>query len=549
VSARTFPVKSCDLLVVGGGGGGLLAALEASKNEALEILLVAKGPIGMSGLTPTANGGTAGAGPEEYLFNLMITTGRFLNDQELAWHMTHEIKNALEKLKALDVPVVPIRGRSVCVASGPFLQKLKRQLVRRRNITLMEDVLVTSLLSAEGTVSGATALRLETGEFFVIEAKAIVVATGGSAGELYPHTSNNPFGITTDASGTGHVMAYRAGAELFDMEMVQFVPLPANPRARYIRYFPEFWLGPYLNRFGDIVEGEVSHYAAASYAAELAQKLFFEMEKGNGPIYIDQRSSTAIDAELLIKSWEQRRQLIKSIGIDPRKNRIEIILGSHFIMGGVRVNRKTETTMPGLYATGEIMGSVHGACRLSGYSFSQMIVYGFEAGKEAGAFSISTGKTHPVQKDEVEREKEQIFRFMERKREALPVGTLKGRLKQVMERHAFVVRNRAGLTEALREIETIKADIPRIQVPAFKRFNLEWARAIEFPFIVDAAGIILRSALYREESRGCHYRADFRSEDNERWLCHTVARIGEKGPVISSIPVALTRMSPGAAHG
>ena len=534
----------CDVLVIGGGGAGALAALEASKDEKLHVVLVSKGPIGMSGLTPTANGGTAAAGSEESLFNLMITTGRFLNDQDLAWFMVSEIKNALERLKTLDVPVAPLRGRSVCVQSTETLRKLRYHIVRKQNIELKEHALVTRLFTSKGAVSGAAALDLVTGELFAIEAKAVILATGGSTGELYPHTSNNPFGVSTEASGTGHVMAFRAGADLVDMEMIQFVPVPAAPRALYIRYFPEFWTGPYRNRFGEIVEDDVSRYPAASYSAELVQKLFREAEKGNGPIFIDQRSSTAIDTKLLIKAWEHRRQLIKSLGIDPRENKIELTLGSHFSMGGVKVNPKTETTVPGLFAPGEITGAVHGACRLSGYSFSQMIVFGFQAGKWSAAYARQAAKGGSIDTEELQHEEKQIRRYMEPKEDPLSVTTLKDRLKQVMERHVFVVRRKEGLIEAIREIDAIEKDIPHLQVPGFLRFNLEWMRAIELPFIVETARIAASSALEREESRGCHYRSDFPREDNSLWLRHTVARL-EKGKLtVGSSPVALNYLRP-----
>jgi fumarate reductase (CoM/CoB) subunit A len=545
----SYTTRQCDVLVIGGGGAGALAAIEASKDEHLKVMLVCKGPIGMSGLTPTANGGTAGAGPEEHLFNLMITTGRFLNDQDIAWFMTHEIKHALERLKTLDVPVVPLRARSVAVQSTVTLQKLRSHIIRKQNIELREDVLVTRLFASRDGVSGVTALDLVTGELVVIEARAIVLATGGSTGELYPHTSNNPFGVSTDASGTGHVMAFRAGADLVDMEMIQFLPLPANPRCLYIRYFPEFWNGPYQNRLGEVIENDVSRYGAASYSAELVQKIFFEMEKGRGPVFIDQRLSTAIDAKLLIKGWEQRRRFIKSLGIDPREHKIELLLGSHFSMGGVKVNVRTETTLPGLFATGEIMGAVHGACRLSGYSFSQMIVFGFEAGKWAAEYARQVERTGPLPRQQVELEEKQIRRFMEPKEDSLPVTALKDRLKEVMERHVFVVRNKDGLTEAVREIDSIEREIERIQVPRFKRFNLEWMRAIEFPFLVEAARCVASSALAREESRGFHFRSDFPNEDNARWLRHTTVRLDEGELVIGSSPIVLDHMMPEAYHG
>ena len=147
---KSFTVKQCDVLIIGGGGAGALAALEASKDEHLKVMLVSKGPIGMSGLTPTANGGTAGAGSEEDLFKLMITTGRFLNDQDVAWFMTHEIKNALQRLQDLDVEVIPLRARSVCVQSTATLRKLREHIVRT-NIELREDVLVTSLFTSRAS--------------------------------------------------------------------------------------------------------------------------------------------------------------------------------------------------------------------------------------------------------------------------------------------------------------------------------------------------------------------------------------------------------------
>jgi succinate dehydrogenase/fumarate reductase flavoprotein subunit len=538
------PIRYSDVLVIGGGGSGVLAAVEASQDKALKVLLVCKGPVGMSGLTPTANGGTAGAGSPEDLFKWMITAGRYLNDQDIAWFMVNEVKPCLKKLNELGVPVVPLRARSVCVPGVEALRKLRERIAKSTNIELLEDVLVTSLLTTDGAVSGATALDLRTGDFFAIQAKSVVLATGGSTGELYPHTTNNPFGVTTDASGTGHVMAYQAGAELVDMEMIQFLPLPVIPRGLHIRYFPEFWTGPYLNRFGEAVESDVARYPGESYSYQLARILFTEIQKGNGPIYVDKRSVPQIDTKLLIKRWQLRRRLIKKIDIDPLDHKIELTLGSHFSMGGVRVNEKTETTLRGLYAPGEIMGGVHGAVRLSGYSFSQMIVFGIEAGKQAALYA--SGRISPARapQEGLDEEKDRIVRFLRPQGYSLSVGALKKRIKETMEQYAFVARDKAGLKEGLKQVRAIRDEIPRISVPDFKTFNLEWIRAIELPSIVQAAEMVLVSALAREESRGFHYRIDFPQEDNNRWLRHTVVRRGKDGPMVDTAPVNLTRVRP-----
>ncbi len=245
----------CDVLVIGGGGAGAIAALEASRHQALKIIVASKGPISQSGLTPTGNGGTIFSSPEE-MFKQMITAGDFLNDQPVAWFMVNELHNAVEQLRKLGVSVWPLGPKAVSVHGVETLALLRRELVKRPNVELLEDVLITRLTRTGEKVSGAIVLNLSTGEFFAIEATAFIIATGGTAGELYPRTSNNPFGVSTDASGTGHAMAYLAGAELVDMELMQFVPVPANPRCLNLRFFPEFWKGPYLNRHGDIVESD-----------------------------------------------------------------------------------------------------------------------------------------------------------------------------------------------------------------------------------------------------------------------------------------------------
>jgi fumarate reductase flavoprotein subunit len=339
-------------------------------------------------------------------------------------------------------------------------------------------------------------------------------------------------------------MAYLAGAELIDLEMIQFVPLPSNPRFLYLRYFPDFWKGPYQNRLGEIFESDADRYQGESYAFLFVQKLFREMEKGNGPVSIDQRDLGPPAPAGLVKSWDQRRRLMKTLGMDPHENKIDLVIGSHFGMGGIRVNTRTETTVPGLFAAGEVMGGVHGGMRLSGYSFTQMIVFGFEAGKQAAGYALERGKTEEVSLAEVEVEKDRIFQFLRPKKTSLTVHELKQRLQKLMGEHVFVMRDGAGLMEAVRQIPAFREDLSHLAVPDFKIFNLEWGRAIELSLMVEVAEIIARSALAREESRGAHYRRDFREEDNRNSLRHTVARLKGGHLTMNSTPVALDRMRP-----
>jgi len=538
------PTFKCDVLIIGGGGAGVLAAMEASKQKHLKIAVVSKGPVGRSGLTPTANGGTAFHLSPEGTFKEMVTAGCFLNDQSLVWLMATKAPPILEMLKSFGITTVPIRPTSRCVLPDELLPTCRKKIVSSPNVQLWEDVLVTRLIKSDGGISAATALNLTTGEFFVIEVKAVIIATGGLVGELYPFTSNNPFGVTTDSSGSGHAMAYLAGAELVDMEMIQFVPLPANQRCLNLRYFPEFWDGPYMNCHGDMVESDLDAYEGKSYNYQFVQKIFREIEKGNGPIYIDRRDMPKKHSALKVKSWSRRRKLISNLGHDPHENKIDIRIGSHFGMGGIRVNAKIESTIPGLFAAGEVMGGVHGGLRLPGCSFTQMIVFGLEAGKQAAQYALTNHAPPDISSSDIDKERENILSFPAPKDAGISLGELKAELQQIMNAHVFVFRDSAGLKKAAKAIAGIKQQVSRLKCPGFKRFNLDWARSIEFSLMVEMAAVITTSALAREESRGFHFRRDFPDQDNDKWLQRTVAR-REKGQcIIETSPVDCNRMKP-----
>lgn len=472
----------------------------------------------------------------------MINAGEFLNDQNIVWFMVNEIHNSLEKLLSFGVPVYPMGERSACVPGVEALVKLKNELKKRKNVEILEDILITSLIKTDDRISGATALDITNGRFFIIEPISVIIATGGVAGELYPYSSNNPFGISTHASGTGHAMAFLAGAELIDMEMMQFVPLPAEPRCLNLRYFPEFWKGPYLNRKGEVLELNPSLYMGESYSPYFVQKIFKLMEIGEGPIYIDRRNRGPEDWDFPISSMLRRRRFIKLLDIDPSDYKIEITIGSHFCMGGIKVNRYTETNIPGLYATGEVMGGVHGGVRLPGFSFAQMIVFGFEAGRQASKFAKENTWPKKPSPQEIIREEKRVFGFLENKKDSIYLKDIKKRLQNLMREHVFIFREKKGLEKALSEIKDLKEKATRIKVPSFKKFNLEWINTIEFLATIQCAEIISESALFRKESRGFHYRNDF--PEKRDIPEHVLARFKDGEIKISYAPVVLNRIKP-----
>ncbi|MBW1996979.1 MAG: FAD-binding protein [Deltaproteobacteria bacterium] len=540
-----YPLKQCDVLIIGGGGSGALAAVEASRHKDLRIILASKGPVGKSGLTPTANGGTAFHDSPEETFREMVQAGAFLNDQSLVWLLAQKAAGAIETLEGFGIRTTPIRPASRCVLPDDLLPMCRRKIIRAPNVELMEDVLITRLLGSGEGVSGATGLDLRTGDFFVVQAKAIIIATGGLVGELYPHTSNNPFGVSTDSSGTGHAMAYLAGADLLDLEMIQFVPLPGDMRCRNLRYFPEFWDGPYTNKKGEVVESRVDSYQGKSYNPLFVQKLYREMEKGSGPIYVDRRGMPRTHSALKVKSWERRRRFIRNLGIDPYENTISILIGSHFCMGGIKVSERLETTVSGLFAAGEVMGGVHGGLRLPGYSFTQMIVFGFEAGKHAAQYALGLNRFQKLPGGTIEEEKKRLNGYLHPKEGGSTLGELKRDLQKIMEDHVFLFRERTGLEKAKSAIGELKDRASRLAAPGFKRFNLEWARSTEFSLMLEMAEIITESALLREESRGFHFRRDFPERNDKDWLKHTTVRRGSDGrPISRTMPVQLLRLGP-----
>jgi succinate dehydrogenase/fumarate reductase flavoprotein subunit len=368
------------------------------------------------------------------------------------------------------------------------------------------------------------------------------LATGGAVGELYPRSSNNPLGVTTDAAASGHAMAWRAGAELLDMEMIQFVPLPADPDCENLRYTPEFWKGPYHDADGNVIEDDVARYDGGTYAYPFV-RLLFDHATRHGPVYIDQRDRPPPAASKL-RIWQARRRRIQQLGIDPAGRRIEITVGSHFAMGGVRVAPTTATTLPGLFAAGEIMGGVHGAHRLSGFSFSQMISFGYEAGARAAEHARGTASPVPLDGGTVADEAARLHALSADKPRAVALRTLKSELRRIMHDHLFLVRNAAGLRCAIERLAVLRERLPRLAVPPATAYNLDRMRAIEFGYTLDAAELITRSALARQESRGHHFRDDYPAEDDTRLPQHTVARRVDGQPRIDLEPVVLSRLQP-----
>ena len=563
-----------DILVIGAGGAGARAAIEAATTDPeLNITILNQGPIGKSGLTSMANGGMQWVehpdDSPEALFEDIIQVGCYLNDQNLVEVLAQEGPQRAKELitwgakmisispqksgrKSADSPAGrPTYPRSHYIPGVTYMEALRNKIARQSNITVFEDVITTKLLTADKRVIGAFVLSIRTGEYFVIEAKAVVLASGG-LGEIYPHSTNAPFYMHGHATGMGYAMAFHAGAELIDMEMVQFTGnqlyppwLLGNPALLSVMCG-----GKYVNALGE-------EFLQLPQPRDAIQRLAYkEIKEGRGTerggVYIDLTlsplSSEEIEEQLKHSLAEEiakeRWKLIKAMSVndpDPKNWRVEFTPGgAHFFMGGVRINEKCETSLEGLFAAGEVSGGVHGANRMGGNAMVEIIVFGKRAGESAAEYAKNADWVQPD--GHAEEEYKRLCSFF--KSEGLAPKSIMDKIAVFMSEYVGVARTEADLNKALSEIEALRAnDLPNMRAPQGKRFNPGWVEAIQVPYMLDVAQMITRSALFRTESRGAHYRDDF-PETQSEWLKHTCLIKKDEHMELGVVPVVITKFNP-----
>ena len=544
-------ILETEVLVVGAGGAGARAALAAAEQD-VHVTLIGRGPLGKTGLT-SASGGSyvvlespPGATFEE-LFTEAVSKGCYLNDQDLIEIWWKESSQTVEEFQNFGANVGPNRGNgSYRVRGSEMMSAFKSAIIRHPNISLLEDTLVTKLLLHKGAVAGAFGLDLVTGNFMVIKTKAVVLATGG-LGALYWPAEATPLGIDPGVIGDGHVLAYHAGARLVNMEMMMFSWIPLNPtRVFACRHFENLSVvgskGPYFDKDGNevITTEEIKTTpcgmgAPDHYNPYIMRRLAQEIRKG--PCYLK---------DVAVKPGERhiRPQVDEVLKLDASELRmVQVIPGCLTTLGGVKINEKCAASIPGLFAAGEIIGNLNGAFRT--YTMlSQIIVFGRKAGRSAAEFAAKIDYA-PIDINEVGKERDRVYGFLRPKADGIsPVGTKKKISKIAME-HLYVLRSGAGLERAINELEGIRnEDLPRVQAADIKKFNLEWIDCLAVAVMLDVAEMVARAALFRTESRGCHYREDFPEMDNQSWLYHTQLSRNAGGMELSKAPVQFTRMHP-----
>lgn len=544
-----------DVLVVGAGGAGLRAAIEAERSGA-KATMVCKGGF-PSGCTPLAMGAMQAVydprDTPDIHFKDTIIGGRLINDQILVRKLVDQATKLAQELEEFGTVFQKEDGKykpftfggysypRAIVASETYAGGFVRGLVNKvleLKIEVIEKTVITRLLTQNDTVVGATGFNLETGDFVVLKAKSVVLATGG-AGCLYPLTTN-----PQDVTGDGYAMAYRIGAELMDMEFIQTRACILHPPTLRGRPPPADGLGTVGGRF---YNGRGERYMK-KYEPAKGEKVtrdlisiftYKEIKEGrgtpNGGVYND--LSGVPEGEL--KRFQSFLKACSAAGIDPTWQPLEWAPGVHHFMGGVRINEEAETTINGLFACGEVAAGVHGANRMAANALTDVLVFGATAGKFAAQKAIT--KTSPkIDEKQIKLEKERIFNIYERD-EGEDFKQIRTKTQNIMNNSVGVIRREDELRRAMTELERINTH--HLYIAGKKNYR-ELNKLLETINFIQTGKLIAQAALMRTESRGAHYREDFPKENNEKWLSNIIIRLQNGKLTLETKPVILSKLRP-----
>jgi succinate dehydrogenase / fumarate reductase flavoprotein subunit/fumarate reductase flavoprotein subunit len=555
-----------DILILGTGGAGLMAALHAFWRDAsLDITLVSKGMLGKSGCTRMVQGGyNVVLNPHDSLqahFEDTVKGGAFINDQDLAWTLVEDAPRIVQELenkigclfdRAPDGQVhqKAFAGqtfdRTVHVGdlTGIEIMSRLRDQIFAADIRCLEYTRGLELLtSADGQrVTGAVLLDIQTGHFITVQSKAVILATG--AGPLMYQRA----ACAQEKAMDGIGMAYRAGARLMDMEMVQFHPTGlVVPGSRLNGALLEEGLrGAGAHLFNGKGERYMERYdperKERSTRDRVSRAGFMEINAGrgtdNGGVWID---VSHLGARFVEENFEGMRDRCLRIGFDLARERVEVCPTAHFNMGGIRINRDCYTNLEGLFVAGEDSSGVHGANRLGGNGVAESTVFGARAGDSVANW-VRNAKHDSPEPDQVSEAESSANEFLGRKGES--PWTLRDELGRITWERVGIVRDGPKLKQALSEIAQLQQRAHCMGAPGGRAFNLTWQQGLDMRNMLTASELIASSALLREDSRGAHYREDFPTANNSEWLKNIYVARNGGGPKFSTEPVKLTRLKP-----
>ncbi len=562
----SLPVIQTDILILGAGGAGLCAALHAADaGKKIKILIVTKSIIGKGGCSRMVQGGynvvlNPGDSFEKH-FQDTIKGGQFINNQELAWEL---VTVAPERIKEMEtkygcffdrnpdgtIHQKPFAGQSFdrTVHKGDLtgieiISRLSEQVFSRDIDYLDEHRALELLWDKEGSrIVGALLLDVGRGEFLIAHARTTLVCTGGGP------TMYKLFAPSLDKSADGIAICYRAGAEMVDMEMVQFHPTGLMVKGSNTSgtLLEEGLRGAGAQLFNARGERFMERYAPEvkerATRDVVSRSSFMEIMAGRGTpdggVYID---ASVMGPEFVEKNFPGMVERCRDYGFDLAHERVEVSPTGHFFMGGVRIDTRCLTSLDGLYAAGEDAGGVHGANRLGGNGIADSTVFGGIAG-DSMAHDVIGRELAPFN----ERQVEEIIQQAEAplRREEMDLYPLRETMRLSNWEKLGIIRDEQGLLAGLQTIRELKEKMDRVGIAGSKAYNIAWNDWLNLRNLLDASEIVGRSALERRESRGAHYRSDFPRKNNKEFLKNFFVRRDGGEIKIWEQAVVLNRLKP-----
>ena len=566
-----------DVVVVGAGGAGLRAAIEASAQGA-RTALVCKSLLGKAH-TVMAEGGIAAAMGNVYPednwkvhFRDTMRGGKMLNNWRMALLHAQEAPDRVHELESWgalfdrtqDGRILQrdfgghryARLAHVGDRTGLEMIRTLQQHAVHRGIDVFMECTIQRLTKDGDRVSGAVGYWRESGNVVVFHAKAVILATGG-VGKAFKITSNS-----WEYTGDGHSLAYWAGADLIDMECVQFHPTgmvwPPSVRGILVTEGVRGDGGTLTNSEGvQFMFNYITPYFAAETADtieeaerwyedkrnnrrtpnllprdEVARAINSEVKAGRGSphggVFLDiaSRRSAEYIRRRLPSMYHQFKQLAD---VDITAVSMEVGPTMHYIMGGVRVDPDTAvTTVPGLFAAGEAAGGMHGANRLGGNSLSDLLVFGRRAGLGAAAYAATLNGMPALDEAQVTAGAVAMHEVFERDGDENPY-TIQKELQETMHTLVGIIRNEGELKEAASKIEGYKVRAAKAGIEGHRQYNPGWHLAMDLQSMLTVSEAIARAAETRKESRGGHTRDDYPNTEPEWGKVNVVIRQGKDG--------------------
>jgi succinate dehydrogenase / fumarate reductase flavoprotein subunit len=529
-----FETHEHDVLVIGAGGAGLRAAIEALA-QGVSVGVVCKSLLGKAH-TVMAEGGIAAAmanvDPADDWrthFRDTMRGGKFLNNWRMAQLHAQEAPDRVRELEQWGALFDRTQdGQILQRAFGGHTFKRLCHVGDRTGLEMIRtlqdrgvqqgfdvymECTVVALLKDGSRCAGALAYWREQGRFVLFKAKSVVIATGG-IGKAWRITSNS-----WEYTGDGMALAYKAGAELMDMEFVQFHPTgmvwPPGVQGLLVTEAVRGEGGILRNKNGErFMERYDPKRKELSTRDVVARSIYTEVREGRGTehggAYLDISHQPAEYVKRKLPSmYHQFKELAD---VDITKGPMEVGPTCHYMMGGIRVEAETaQTSVPGLFAAGEAAAGLHGANRLGGNSLSDLLVFGRRAGLAAAkhAKEVSTPTLDPGQIEQAEQEALAPF---QRQTGESPYAIHRD-VQEVMQNLVGIFRTREDVQCALGELEKFKQRLAAASVEGTRMFNPGWHLALEMKAMLTVAEAVARSAMVREESRGAHSRIDFPNLD------------------------------------